>query len=161
MFERELRIYAFLLHYGKGLLADIPPEKMAFQPTPNSNTPAWHIGHLCVVGDFFCRVLGGESKCPREWREMFGRNSTPDPQAVGYPDKDTLIAAHIDTHERFSRAVAGIPAAKLEEPNPVADMRSVLPTFGDFTAHLLTSHEGTHLGQIAAWRNAVGLPRVF
>jgi len=36
----------------------------------------------------------------------------------------------------------------------------VLPTRGDLLAHILTTHEATHLGQLSAWRRQLGFPPV-
>lgn len=48
-------------------------------------------------------------------------------------------------------------AAKLSEPHPNESMRKYFPTVGDMVIFLMTSHEMNHLGQVAAWRRAMGL----
>ena len=39
----------------------------------------------------------------------------------------------------------------------VEKSRGHFPTVGDFVIFLMTAHEMDHLGQIAAWRRAMGL----
>jgi uncharacterized damage-inducible protein DinB len=37
-------------------------------------------------------------------------------------------------------------------------MRKYFPTVGDQMVFMMTAHEMDHLGQMAAWRRAMGLP---
>jgi hypothetical protein len=40
-------------------------------------------------------------------------------------------------------------------------LRHVFPTAGDLLAHLLTSHEATHVGHLSACRRGRGMPPLF
>jgi hypothetical protein len=40
-------------------------------------------------------------------------------------------------------------------------LKGPLPTVGDLLAHLMTTHEAAHLGQLSAWRRLLGLPGVL
>ena len=51
---------------------------------------------------------------------------------------------------------AADPAA-LAAPHPNEKSRAHFPTVGDYAIFLMTGHEMDHLGQIAAWRRAMGL----
>ena len=46
------------------------------------------------------------------------------------------------------------------EPNPLERWRAVNPTVGDMIVTLMVKHESGHLGQLSAWRRAMGLASV-
>jgi hypothetical protein len=48
-------------------------------------------------------------------------------------------------------------ASRFAEPHPDEGSRKYFPTVGDMIVFMMTSHEMDHLGQIAAWRRAMGL----
>ena len=61
----------------------------------------------------------------------------------------------------YQRIVDAVKAASPESlardfPNP--RLRATLPTVGMAMVHILTSHQGVHLGQLSAWRRAQELP---
>ena len=69
--------------------------------------------------------------------------------------------------DTFRRVYADLgDAAREADPsvltaaNPFAPARADFPTAGDFAAYLLSSHLAYHLGQLVAWRAAVGLGRL-
>ena len=49
--------------------------------------------------------------------------------------------------------------AVFETPVPFPDerRRKAFPTLGDYAVFVMTIHEGSNIGQIAAWRRAMGL----
>ena len=49
-----------------------------------------------------------------------------------------------------------VPAVFAKE-YPDEKTRKYFPTVGDFVDYLLSAHEANHIGQIAAWRRAMGL----
>ena len=60
-------------------------------------------------------------------------------------------------HERTGQALANADAAKLAQPHPAEKARRYFPTLGDHVVYAMTAHEMDHLGQLAAWRRAMGL----
>jgi uncharacterized damage-inducible protein DinB len=161
MFDRELTLYAFNLTYCKLLVADVPDEQFAEQPAEGFNHPAWVLGHLAAVSDFGLQILGRKFALPAEWHQLFDPGTVPSPERALYPPKAELLAAYEAGHHRLAEAVAaGADPDRLARPNPVRQLRPVLPTLGDFLAHLLTTHEATHIGQLSAWRRQLGLASV-
>jgi uncharacterized damage-inducible protein DinB len=161
MFDRELTLYAFNLWYGKQLVADIPDEQLAEQPAQGFNHPAWVLGHLAAVADSGLQLLGRPSAVSPEWHQLFDPGTVHSPERSLYPSKADLIAGYEAAHARLAEAVAAGPdPERLTRPNPVRDLRPVLPTRGDLLAHILTTHEATHLGQLSAWRRQFGFPPV-
>ena len=74
----------------------------------------------------------------------------------------TLFPKQVHEYEeKFGNAVkaadAATLAATLATPHPHEGARKYFPTIGDHVVFLMTSHEMDHLGQLAAWRRAMGL----
>jgi hypothetical protein len=161
MFERELRIYAFLLGYERQLLADLPDDAMRTPVTPQGNPPSWLVGHLAIVADFGLRMLGQPTLCPKSWMVMFGPGSKPAEHRDRHPPKAELVAALERGHERLSAAVKDADPTKLAARSPFEPLVHVFPTAGDLLAHLLTSHEAAHVGQLSACRRGHGLAPLF
>ena len=161
MFDRELTLYAFNLWYGQALVADLHDEQLAEQPAQGCNHPAWVLGHLAAIADLGLQLLGKPLALSAEWHELFDPGSIPSPERSLYPSKTELVATYEAAHDRLVDAItAGTDPDRLARPNPISDLRRVLPTLGDLLAHILTTHESTHLGQLSAWRRQLGLPLV-
>jgi uncharacterized damage-inducible protein DinB len=161
MFDRELTLFAFNLWYGRQLVADIADEQFAEQPAQGCNHPAWILGHLAAVADSGLQMAGQPLALPADWHQLFDPGTIPSPERPLYPSKADLVTAYEASHVRLTDALAAGPdPARLARPNPLRDLRPVLPTMGDLLAHNLTTHEATHLGQLSAWRRQLGLPSV-
>jgi len=166
MKDAILNTYAFNLMYAKRLVDDVPEDLMAAQPTVDGhiipNHAAWVIGHLATTSaGFACDLLGIDSIKREGWGDILGGGSKPEPDASRYPDKATLIEALEEAHNHLAAAFAKAADERLAEPCPVERMRPMFPTIGDMITFVLTSHETTHLGQLSAWRRALGLPSAF
>ena len=74
---------------------------------------------------------------------------------------DVLIEKLRGEFEQLCRdvttAVNASDSATLATPHPHEGTRKHFPTIGDMVVFLMTSHEMDHLGQLAAWRRAMGL----
>ena len=102
-------------------------------------------------------ALGLESTFPADWEAAAKTGGTPSADASLYPSKDALLAELKKQHERVAEAVAGADAATFAKEYPDEGTRKYFPTIGDFVDYLLSAHEANHIGQIAAWRRAMGL----
>lgn len=156
MFTHARTLYAAMLQYGKQLTADIPDDKFAFMPTPTMNHPAWILGHLTMAADYGLNFLGGKPIAPEGYAPLFGIGIGPKPDRMLYPTKDEMLAAYIAGHEALHAAAANPDPKAMAGPNPVDFLKATMPTLGDFITHLLTTHEGIHLGQLSGWRRACG-----
>jgi hypothetical protein len=94
---------------------------------------------------------------PREWKELFGTGSTPVDKSDVYPSKDELLAGLADGQNRVAKRLAELGESGLAAPLPDQRHRAMFPTVGHAVLHILTSHAALHVGQITAWRRAVGL----
>jgi hypothetical protein len=91
MFEQDIHVNQFMLGYAEELMKEIPDERLAEQPLPGVNHPAWIIGHLALTGDFAVKLLGGEQTLPKSWILQFGPKSTPSTERDIYPTKEELL----------------------------------------------------------------------
>jgi DinB superfamily len=161
MRQSVLNTFAFDLNYLKMLVDDIPEDQMCDQPAGLENHPTWSIGHLAAGCQFCIGLLGGEPTMPDGWAELFGRGSTPSPDASKYPTKAELLTELERSHQQATEAVAAADDAKMAEETPDPDFRQVAPTLSDAVVFILINHTATHLGQIAMWRRAKGLAPVL
>ena len=160
MREHLLRAAATNIEYAKKLVADIPDDQMAVQPAPSMNHAAWVLGHLAYVFDSMIGVWNQKPNMSPEWKELFNVASKPQPERSKYPSKAALWDAYEKAYQRIVEVVKTASDADLDREFPNPRLRPVLPTVGVAMIHILTSHQGQHLGQLSAWRRAQGLPGV-
>jgi hypothetical protein len=162
MLELALQNYAFGLTYAQKLVADVPDEQMCAQPVPGRvmNHPAWLLGHLAWASENGTAFLGQTSPWGVEWRELFGMGTTPQTERSRYPAKAELLRRLEEAHAHLAATVGKATPEVLAQPAPER-LRGRFPTVGNVLLGLMTSHESLHLGQMSAWRRALGLPSVF
>ena len=144
------------LFMAEALVKDLTEEQMRAQPHGLVNHPCWSLGHLVVSGHNLCRLLSVASSPPEGWAETFGRLAKPDDARVD-PSKDELLAELRRVHQVLADALTTIDPAALEAAHPKEEFRQYFPTVADNVLYLMTAHETNHLGQVAAWRRAMGL----
>ena len=157
MLNHVTYLYGFNLGWAETLVKDLSTEQMAAQPGGVINHPAWSLGHLVISADHLGRLLGLESNLPEGWSETFKTGGEPSGDASAYPSKEEILGALKEQHARNTGAVINIDVSRFAEPHPDEARRKYFPTVGDMIIFLMTSHEVGHLGQIAAWRRAMGL----
>ena len=96
-------------------------------------------------------------RCLRGGREVFKTGGIPSGDPSLFPSKEALLATLESLHERVAKAVAAADSATLAAPHPNEGTRKFFPTVGDMIVFLMTAHEMDHMGQLAAWRRAMGL----
>lgn len=163
MFERECAVYTLMREYARRLLADVDDARLADQPAPGVNHPAWLIGHLAVCTDSALVQLGGAACLPPSWPADFGTGSLPRPDRSSYPAKAELWNAYEAGHARVEQAARKAAPEAMDRPHglDLPPVSEYLSTVGDLVVHLMTAHEGMHLGHLSNWRRQVGLPFLF
>ena len=157
MLQHVIRTYAMNLKRAEAHVQDLADDQMVQQPGGVINHPAWTLGHLAATADNLARALGLESTFPDAWREACKTGGTPSGEATDFPSREQLLEQLAAQHERVAAAFAAASAELLAQPHPNPRARQVFPTIGDYAVALMTSHEANHLGQMAAWRRAMGL----
>ena len=157
MLRYVLHVYTMNLGFAKRLVGDLSEDQMCAQPHGVVNHPAWSLGHLAVAADHLGKQLGLSSDLPGGWTDTFKTGGTPSPDKSLFPGKDELIRVLAQQHVRIAQVVTDADPALLARPHPNEKSRAHFPTVGDYAIFLMTAHEMDHLGQIAAWRRAMGL----
>lgn len=165
IFELARPTYNMMLGYGQKLVADVPDDQMCAQPIPDRilNHPAFLLGHLAWANDSRASALTGQpsgTATNPQWKELFGMGSKPSADRSRYPSKAELVKAFEEAHARLGDAAAKATADALAQATP-EPMRNRFPTVGSLVLGLMTSHFATHLGQLSAWRRAMGYPSIF
>ena len=167
MFDTHRTLYRMLLGYTERLTADLTDDQLDQRPAGNVTPPVWLLGHMAIAAPYALNLLGRGDRgdyVPPSWAENFGPGTVPLDYADGFepPAKAELLAAIREGHARVEAALdeADLDSLNLHEPNPVEFLRGPFPTKRDFLAHLLSTHDAIHLGQLSAWRRAAGLPAV-
>lgn len=157
MLDHVAFVYGFNLMYAETLVKDLSAEQMVEQPNGVINHPAWCLGHLVVSANSLGSTLGLESNLPEGWDKTFATGGTPSSDVSAYPSKDEILSALKEQHSRNTEAIKNVDLASLARPHPNEKTRTYFPTVGDMVTFLMTGHEMDHIGQIAAWRRAMGL----
>ena len=167
MFDTHRVLYRMLLDYFERLTADLTDDHLTAVPAGNVTPPAWLLGHVALAPAYTLGLLGREADAGflRDgWAENFGPGTAPLEYADGF-DPPTLAELRTAIRTGHGRVEAAMDAADfgalgLDGPNPLEFLRRHLPTKRDLLAHLLTTHDAIHAGQLSAWRRAAGLPAV-
>lgn len=151
--------YGANLAHITALVGDLTDDQMVQQPHGLVNHPAWTLGHLALVSNALATVLGLESTVPEEWRQLFrpAKQAPPGGDASAFPSRDRLLAELTGQHARVADALANADPQFLARAHPNEKMRKRFPTIGDFANYLASAHEANHIGQLAAWRRAMGV----
>jgi hypothetical protein len=155
--------YDFNLKYAYQLVADLEEIQMTETPTTGlENHPAFTLGHLISAAALTSKYLGGPYDIKKEWEQLFKRKGPGDPRkpetnASLYPSKEQLLSELTRQHEIVKILIRALPEERIPEP---AKWRfdQYMPTLGDLLYFMCVTHESMHLGQLAAWRRAMGLP---
>lgn len=163
MTDREtiLAAFRFTLIYAEKLAADLADEELARLPHAGMNHAAWVLGHVALGSDLVALLLGQPTLTDKVWMARFGPGSTPVSDRAEYPSKDELLATMRRTHARAIELLAQATAEQLDSPNPTQFFPTEFPTVGALITHLMTTHAALHLGQLSAWRRALGKDAVL
>ncbi|MCK6475343.1 MAG: DinB family protein [Phycisphaerales bacterium] len=147
--------------YGRRLVEDLSAEQWLSQPVAGRvlNHPAWIFSHLNLYASVAGSLIRAE---PFEdpLGHLYGQNSRPEAGLSAYQAPGQLLAVWSELHESATVGLEKLPAGATSMPNPLERWRGVHPTVGDMLVTLMVKHESGHLGQLSAWRRAMGLPPV-
>lgn len=147
--------YAFNSRFMHMLTNDIDPATAAEQPGDVPNHPLWIVGHLAFVSYAGAGLLDPSVAKPAGWSDLFGRGSTPSPNASSYPSLAEMISHYDASHETFGRALRDIDPAVYEQDAP-EPFKNRFDTMGGVINFMTGPHEMFHLGQLSMWRRAKG-----
>jgi hypothetical protein len=162
MKEMVISVYALGLNYARKLVADVPEEQMCAQPVPGQvlNHATFLLGHLIWAEDSALGLLGQKPVLGAEWKDSFSMGKTPGSDPSRYPSKETLVKTLEEVHNRLVAAYLAATPEVLDQPSPER-LRARFATIGTAILGLMTSHRSLHVGQLSAWRRAMGFPGVL
>lgn len=130
--------------------------------TIESNHPAFVLGHLSI---YPCRIvedLGGDAssiKPSEKYEALFSPSATclDDPEGKLYPAMDEIAEKFFAAHQAAIEALLAADDSAFAVENPNEAMRGKFATKGAMHAFYLGGHVMIHMGQLSAWRRAMGL----
>lgn len=127
-----------------------------------SNHPAFIYGHLSLYPSRIVSELGGDATSilpSSKYEELFSPKATcvDDPENVIYPGKDELVEVFFSAHNKAVETLLNANDDLFAVENPNEAMRSKFATKGAMHAFYVGGHLMMHIGQLSAWRRAVGL----
>lgn len=150
--------------YAELLVKDIPPAKFAHKPHPTMNHPAFIIGHLSLYPNKVFTVLSQPRLIVEKpgFAELFQAGVQCVEQEGRYPGKDEIVAYYLERHKALIQAMGNVSDEALARENPIEGrLKEKFPLVGIAVNFLLNNHHMSHLGQLSAWRRAMGLPSVM
>jgi hypothetical protein len=142
------------------LVGDVDDAQMTRQPPGVPNHPAWTLGHIAFSFQGIGEELGLDPWLPEDWVARFKTGSVPAAERQAYPTRQELLDTLADAEQRLRERLSGMDDAALRRPLPDEQAREILPTLGDAVLQVIVGHTAAHLGQLAVWRRAMGLPEV-
>ena len=147
--------------YALRLVGDLSEEQMIAQPVPGRamNHPAWALAHLSLYNEVIAKMLRRIAfDDPKE--HPFGMKSSPQSDVKIYQPRAAAIEQYRHSHDDAERALVECEPIVFAEDVPLERWRLLHPKVSDMTVMLMVKHESMHLGQLSAWRRAMGLGRV-
>ncbi len=149
--------------YARALVSDLTPSQMVAVPgAGHENHPAFTIGHLVTALDLVAQDLGLPSDLQPGWGDLFLRKGPSDRRVASvdapYPGRDALLDELARHGQRVSAALDAVDPAWLEARAEPWRLSEYLPGNHDVVLFMIASHAAMHLGQLSAWRRAMGLP---
>lgn len=158
-----IKQYDFNLAYAKELVRDLSNEQMTIVPSAGfENHPAFTLGHLVSGSAMLLEDMGAAFEMRNDWVEIFARKgprdqTRPDNVVSKYPTKELLLTALEAEHTKVKERLKA-----MTEENLMANVKwhfdKIMPTLLDLIYFMCITHEAMHLGQLSAWRRAMGLP---
>ena len=153
-----LHSFAYCLDFLREQVADVAEADLVAQPNGIVNHPAWVIGHISFACQSVGRAIGLSHWLPRDWSRRFGTGSVPTAEGGLYGSREDLLEILAETQSRMIEAVERLDDSQLDQPFPVESYRPVFPTIRHALTQVLIGHTANHIGQLSAWRHAMGLP---
>jgi len=149
------------LELAERLFRTISDEQMTAQPDGVVNHPAWTLAHLIHYYPAILSLAEGREildpgKHPDAPRYDAGSAPVDDPSE--YPSRSELLTRYRRGHEDVERALVGADLVLLERPPGLARWAQGFGSTARALGYLMVFHEADHLGQLAAWRRAMGWP---
>ena len=149
--------FGYSLDFLSDQVADVADVDMVVIPAGSTNHPAWAIGHLTFVLQMIGGVIGNPMSLDESWTARFGPGSTPAQDASVYESKKVALRILTEARERIVDTVSRLKDEELDQRFPDPEYIDVFPTIRHALTQVLVGHTAFHVGQVSAWRRAMGL----
>ncbi|TWU57146.1 DinB family protein [Rubripirellula reticaptiva] len=127
-----------------------------------SNHPAFVCGHLSLYASKVLHDLKQDASAfepSAAYQNLFSKNATcaDDPDGTIYPGKDELVERFLSGYRAVSAALMTAPDELFTAQLPDEVMRAKFPTVGAADCFYVGGHLLLHIGQLSAWRRAMGM----
>ncbi len=123
------------------------------------NHASWIVCHLTLYRRVILDLVRG-TPFDDPLDAPFGRGSRVSPDPAAHPAPSEMLAEIDRLGAEVLAALDQAPPDRFEAPNPLPRWRELHPRVGEQLVTLMVKHESFHLGQLSAWRRAMGLPSV-
>ena len=152
------------LHYAMSLAAEIPSDRWGESAITNCSHPAFNYAHLAIYPNRMLEILGRDDLCidlPFDPElVMPGAECLED--ASCYPSKEEVLPLMEKGYNLVIELLPTLEEKELTSPNPLEGrMAELFPTKGAMVGFMLNNHVMMHMGQVSAWRRAIGLGSVM
>ncbi|NBV64822.1 MAG: DinB family protein [Planctomycetes bacterium] len=151
--------------YGTKLCEDVPADKFGHMPHPNMNSALFNMAHLTIYTERCLQMIGREDLAQTvdpKWEEQFKNGAQCVEQDGRYPGKEAIMKRYVERYTVVASALDAADDAVFTKPNPMGGrMTEMLPTMGAAVMFLCGSHMQMHLGQVSAWRRAMGMGSIM
>lgn len=150
--------------YARMLVEDIPADRFTARPHPTMNHPAFCLGHLSLYPDRTLPLLGRPELVVErpEWEELFSFRATCEDDRGQYPAKDDIVGHFMDRCAVVRDVLEEADDERFRQPLPDDHpMKGRMDDSGSVITFLLLAHPMVHLGQVSAWRRAMGMEAVL
>jgi hypothetical protein len=161
MIDNEIAINEVLIRQFNKTAKDIPEDELFVPCVGHGHPPIWILGHLAIVAEMGCKLLGG-SIAHLKWIRLFGPDSSDIISPGDDLTKDSMVTTVNENYERLRSLAASADEKALSGPHRVALFEGTsIKTVEHCAALLLTSHFGFHLGQLSSCRRIAGFGPLF
>ncbi len=149
--------------YGQKLVADLSDAQMIAQPEwlagPPMNHPAWILSHLNVYLPVIAAIVENRDFDDPKGHQ-FGMHSAPQMVAGVYAAKSELMGTFAAGHARVRDSLESATDSVFDNPVRLPRWQPLFGSAAILLPYLMLNHENGHLGQLSAWRRAMGLAPV-
>ncbi len=157
MIDGLLYGYGRNLDYAQRLCAGLDDQTATRHPYAGVNHAAWLLSHLNIYHPVVCAIIEGRD-FPDPKDDPFGMGSAPDQPKRPYPPIAELVSEFEAGHARVESLLRATDNNVFAKSVPLPRWKDRMPTAERALPYLMLVHENQHLGQLSAWRRALGLP---
>jgi hypothetical protein len=162
MFDHLITLNEFNRAYLIRLMDGFPDEQLDHQSDEGLHSVRWILAHLAICADYGFSQLDMPFICPMTWHAAYGPASMAGTSDRVRPEREELLSVIETGYSKLCDSLRTASVEQLSRRHEVELLRNtVLKTRAELTAHILTTHFATHLGQLSTLRRLQGFKPLF